>query len=332
MKTIFFGFIIVMLFTISNLIPIYAETSIITTHGKYHALVEYETGEGVITEGDDEGMRIVYFFERLLLIEDKDSAFVDPNENLGIREYRNDLEIGKQGKYDYNVLILFDLEKIPKSNWLEKVTIDSVKMTALVQNIPEFTENANIITIGDCHNDGWYLPYVEKFVEYEGTKYFRTEYDLHLNQKYVDHESGNEISPCSYNATAKVSNIINSNELPEFYSWDVTESVISYREKEIPTLTFVIVASPLSEDGNLDYSKDSILRLVSFKIKQEGNLGLNFVPSFKITYITSPSLFVEIIVNGVVIWLPVVSIIIPGIWWFYKKQRKELMKQRIIKK
>lgn len=227
-----------------------------------------------------------------------------------------DIPVGNYSNIEYDMEILFDSNKIKKSDWWDTVTINSIQLNALVGYDEDYTaDNKTFVTVTYCSYTSWYKP-LEKALKNHSNDAFKA----------------NPIPEARYADVCVPldSVVVEKNELPKIYSWDLT-SATDYINETDSTIEFDIYAYPIVTKSQL-YSADfpgDVLNFFSYDGTKFGGVGLNAVPSITITYTTEPTFLGyvrDLIYKQPADLLAVSSIIIPVIVWFYRKEIRRKLK------
>lgn len=357
-KILTFALILIVLSVIVVSHYAYAETSKIKFFGKYNALSERKVGISDTLSG---------WSERILFFENR-------TDSIDLTDYDaySELTVGRLNETDFVMLVVFDANKIPKSDWQTDVTIDSVELKALVQEIPNATASKTFVTASTCNDDS-YNNIEKKFEksiqnEAERQKEYAKEYSefdkktlYDENEMYYENATKEldklyakldeidlkyyELNKdtfswgpdyCTFNRQPLDSVIINRQDLPNVYIWDVTSGVTDAISTGNLSPVFEISANPLSDVTRImntisiltgEGSIDPDVSLVDFSAAIEAEdpssgIGANAEPLFLVTYTTEPTMLKESLDFTLTVLIPAVSIIIPAIIWFYRKTKR----------
>lgn len=124
--------------------------------------------------------------------------------------------------------------------------------------------------------------------------------------------------------------VVEKNELPKIYSWDLTGATDRINETD-PDVEFDIFAFPIADQRQLDSTdfRGTVLNFFSYAGVHDSGIGLNAVPSITLTYTTEPTFLGyvrDLILKQPADLVALFSIIIPALVWFYRKEIKRKMK------
>lgn len=303
---------------------VFAETLKINVLGKYYALVEqpFDLPEDIPT--NTPGERVVYFDDAKFyeLFYGQFDYDEEGSTLLGSNPMNAFLKAGTEDDVQYFVYVLFSLDDIPKPDYMTDVFIESVKVKALIQQIPNHTQEKTFVTISSCFRDYWLVSLKEKFESHQGPPG-----PIYINESYhvfYNFETEETESICSVFNAAEDSVVVDTDDLPQNYVWDVTSAVIEARKNGYQEVTFVISADTVSEEM-IFFRSEVPPTLVRFSSPDEAVhrfIGFNAVPSFSVTYTTMPSQLNETLQFATVIVLPTLAVLVPSMIWFFKKIKK----------
>jgi hypothetical protein len=330
----------------------YAETSKIKLFGKYNALYErtsYQLDNGTWNEIE----RILYFENRT-----EWTSHTDFSESSAYMS--KDIGVGYHQGSSLGMYIVFDSDEIPKSDWWTDVTINSVELKALVQEIPNFTSNKTFVTASSCNDNNWYndaekdflkrLQYDQQWREESKPKLEELDRLSKDNEYLIDENVGKEYAKieaeldeigskieklreetfawkegyCHSYHQPLDSVIIDRQDLPNVYVLDVTSGITdAISTGSIPPI-IEVSAWPLEEEITelLHHGFGLFFKSALDAEDPFGGIGANAEPLFIVTYTTEPTMLKESLDFTLVVLIPVLSIIVPSIIWFYRKAKR----------
>lgn len=329
----------------------YAETSKIKSFGKYN--IGYERGLGEFDNGT------VDYVERIFFFENQKHAI---HHNFDESPSYTELSVGSIEGVDLGMYVVFDPDKIPKSDWWTDVTINSVELKALVEEVPDRTSYKTFVTVSSCNANSWYydaekdfhksIQYHEQFVQ--ELEKITSEIDglFTGDGEFIDENASNEYSKllieqrnmeskfeklenelfgwkkeyCAFTHKPLDSVIIGRQDLPNVYVWDVTSGVIDAMSAGHVPQIFEVTATQFPEETDQIDVKD-FSGLIDFSSAVEADdpssgIGANAEPLFIVTYTIEPTAFKESLDFTLIVLIPASSIIVPAIIWFYKKAKR----------
>lgn len=251
--------------------------------------------------------------------ENKTNGIWDTENKTGlITNVSNELDIpvGNYSNTNYVMSILFESDKIKKSDGWDTITINSIQLNAFIDYDENYTaDGKSFVTAQYCFTDPRFKP-LEKALEKNSNEDFKA----------------TPIPEAFYSDVCFPldSVVVEKNELPKIYSWDLTTAT-DLINKTDPTLEFDIYAFPIAEQRQLNSAdfRGGVVNFFSYKGVKYSGIGSSAVPSITLTYTTEPTFLGyvrDLILKQPGDLVAVFSIIIPAIVWFYRKEIKRKMK------
>lgn len=189
----------------------------------------------------------------------------------------------------------FDLNKIPRSNLSDIVEVDSAELRMLAQSTFGTTDRF-FVTTNYCDDNSW------------------TDTEITWNKRV-----------CRDSLMGEDSVVVDAQELPKVYAWDVTRSITNARAEGHSRITFVITAFPLSVEHDmierdivpgqpLGPKDNQTYGFVRFWSKEREYFGISAAPTLIVAYTTSPSVMINSL-NIIAIVLPILGAVWGGLSW-----------------
>lgn len=183
-----------------------ADTSTIKIFGKYNAIYHANATKIPYFNGEP-------YFEGITYFENKTGNFLKDSDNktglMTNEDNQTDIPVGQYGKEDYELFILVDRTQIPKTDWLDTVTINSIQLNALVDSVENYTENKTFVSVSYCHMGTWH----KKLEEALKKNYT---YVFEANKVTIDY-----VKMCLILDSV----VVEKNDLPKAYSWDLSNAI-----------------------------------------------------------------------------------------------------------
>lgn len=228
----------------------------------------------------------------------------DHNSLPGVEVGGYYLRSGNNGTKYFISYFTVDTSKIPQTDLTRKLVIDSVEL-GLLANFAENSSQKYSTTVGIC---------VDGF-ENEILNIARKEKnDQFFTSNYYDTSMCRIVAP-------QDTVVIDRNDLPKLYGWDVTGVTSFLLEKKVSSILFVVTSIPIDENKQIDYYKlpESSTGLVSF-ISFADVYGVTSTPTFTLKYSYQPTDLQIIYSSLITIW-PIIAIILGPIVTYYIGQR-----------
>ncbi len=236
-----------------------------------------------------------------------DDASVDedaPDEVFGYYEYLaggfSNSNDQLKGKFKKTLSYLkFDISNIPDSDLFNTININSVELRLLIQTDWANSEHF-IVTSYSCLDNTW----SEDTITWNNRNCKNINTELH----------------------GEDSKIVNTEEFPNSYVWDVTSGIIQARENNLDEITLVISALPMEDIEILQFTdsiekKISSANLIWFWSGEKEEYGISTSPTLTIFYTKSISTFYDTLLVTLTVILPSLSVIFPVVIWLYKKTK-----------
>lgn len=244
------------------------------------------------------------------------------NQVMTVSQLLPDLEVGYHksayGTWNNELYVTLDLAKLPKENdWDLHRQITSVEIQAMVNpDYYNFTTPKTVLTVSSCHDMSWY-------------------HSDNSSYSYAEDWRPITSKSCYATAVAQDSVIVNSNDLPHIYTWDVTESVLNALHDGDSNITFLLFGSGCFDKVPcLGQSKtDDLVQFSSYSVSSSSfGLGRNLSPLFIVVHTETPTLLGNLLEpSNTLAAISVVSpFVVSAVAWFYRKEiTKRLRKKQV---
>lgn len=188
--------------------------------------------------------------------------------------------------------IKFSLDEIPQSNFWDDVTVNSSELKLFLNSIwTDDDDEQFLVTVSSCSNNQW------------------SEKDITWNNRVCDNHS--EIM-------GQDSIVITRSDVPNFFSWDVVNSIQRAKINNNSEITFLITVFPVEEDSVNDPNEEEYRNFEAGIIwiwsSEKKNVGINAGPNLNITYTKLDSNEKEAIIFAIPVVLAVTPILITLFW------------------
>jgi hypothetical protein len=287
----------------------YGDTITMKLFPQYTSLVQTDVSEG--TE------RVIFFEDDEKIIPPDGSTFYKPPEIKNVENtnfyYNRDLLVGRSEFTTYSTYLVFSIaDKSLKSDLLNDVSIDTVELKMLLHEIPNNIAGRTLLSVYACYDD-WQTPFVKE-LQKEAQK---IETDL-----FEDKDSS--INSCRISKMQGLDSIlIHRDELPKFFTLDVTPGILAALKSGKTEIIFVITSVEyLTETQTQETSNLLSMSSLYLANDPEYPYGINSLPASFITYTIESSKFNQIPELLATQVLPSIALIAPAAFWFYKKYTK----------
>lgn len=215
------------------------------------------------------------------------------------------------GKFDSNEIvknnayIKFNVKDIPKTDPFQVVDIDA-KLHLLIQEIDG--SKRTLITVKSCTDNSW-----------NQNEIVWSERPCSIPD--VDGVEGNEDSK---EMRGEDSIIVEKEDLPGTFSWDVSRIVSYARNNDVNHVTLVVSAIPLKHAADVDnpnFESELGTTLVWIWSSELKHYGVNSAPTLFVNYDVSNSSLSRAIEFSLVVILPTMVIVVPVIIWLIKRKK-----------
>jgi len=203
--------------------------------------------------------------------------------------------------------IKFNVKDIPKTDPFQVVDIDA-KLRLLIQEIDGSTRT--LITVKSCTDNSWK----------------QNEIVWSERPCAIPDERGVEGNEDSKEMRGEDSVIVEKDDLPGIFSWDVSRIVSYARNNDVNYVTLVVSAIPLKHAADIDnpnFESELGTTLAWIWSSELKHYGANSTPTLFVNYHVSASSLWSAIEFSLVVVLPALAIVVPVIIWLVKRKKND---------